>query len=66
TSGRRALSGHLLTENIPTRESQKIICLVRELLLSRFNITHSTLEVECDACADNLCEFTNDTGKEGT
>jgi len=57
TSGRRALSGHILTENISTRESQAIICRVRELLREQFSITHTTLEVECERCEENSCEF---------
>lgn len=57
TSGRRSLSGHLLADNITTRESQDILCKVRELLAEKFNITHSTIEVECDSCLNNTCEF---------
>jgi cobalt-zinc-cadmium efflux system protein len=59
TSGRRALSGHIRTDNITTRESQRILCAVRGVLAARFNITHATLEVECDACSDNICEFSD-------
>lgn len=57
TSGRRALSGHVLVENISTREGQQILCNVRRLLSEKFNITHTTLETECDSCADYSCEF---------
>ena len=64
TSGRRALSGHILIDNISARESQKIIGAARELLSGKFNITHTTLEVECDSCLDNSCIFGNhDNGK---
>ena len=56
-SGRRALSGHLLTDNISTEESQKIICRVREVLAERFNITHTTLEAECERCRTFSCEY---------
>lgn len=65
TSGRRALSGHILTENIPTRESQKILCAVREVLVKTFNITHTTLEVECDRCEGAICEF-SDVNNDGS
>lgn len=57
TSGRRALSGHITTDNISIRESQQILCAVRQMLNERFNITHTTLETECDACAHNACEY---------
>jgi len=57
TSGRRALSGHILTDNITTRESQQILCAARELLNNKYSISHATLEVECDSCANNICEF---------
>lgn len=59
TSGRRALSGHLLVDNISTQESQKLVCQARETLRNKFNITHTTLEVECEACSDSICEFGN-------
>jgi cobalt-zinc-cadmium efflux system protein len=62
TSGKRALSGHVLIENITTSESQKILCAVRDVLVKKFNITHTTLEVECDTCGNNVCEFGESDG----
>jgi cobalt-zinc-cadmium efflux system protein len=59
-SGIRALSGHVLTDNITTEESQKILCRVRQTLNDRFNISHATLEVECESCMDNNCDFLKD------
>lgn len=64
TSGRRALSAHLLTGNISIRESHSIICAVRQVLLEKYNISHATIEAECDVCAGNVCEFHGDIGKE--
>jgi cobalt-zinc-cadmium efflux system protein len=55
-SGMRALSAHVLTDNISTRESQEIACRVRALLGEKFNITHTTLEMECETCGD-MCSF---------
>jgi len=55
-SGMRALSAHVLTDNISTRESQEIACLIRALLGEKFNITHTTLEMECETCGD-VCQF---------
>ena len=55
-SGMRALSAHVLTDNISTRESQEIACRVRAVLGEKFNITHTTLEMECETCGD-MCSF---------
>ena len=55
-SGMRALSAHVLTDNISTRESQEIACRVRAVLGDKFNITHTTLEMECETCGD-VCQF---------
>jgi len=55
-SGRRALSAHVLTDNITTRESQEIACLIRALLSEQYSITHTTLEMECETCGD-VCRF---------
>lgn len=59
TSGRRALSAHIVTGNISTRESHAVICAARQVLLDKYNITHATIEAECDVCTGNVCEFTN-------
>jgi len=55
-SGMRALSAHVLTDNITTRESQEIACLIRAVLGEKYNITHTTLEMECETCSD-ACRF---------
>ncbi len=55
-SGMRALSAHVLTDNISTRESQEIACRIRAVLGDQFNITHTTLEMECETCGD-VCQF---------
>jgi len=65
-SGRRALSGHLLTDNISTQESQRIICAAREIVAKSYGITHTTLEVECESCLDTVCEYgPHDAGGDG-
>jgi len=65
-SGRRALSGHLLTDNISTQESQRLIRAAREMLTERYGITHTTLEVECESCLDTVCEYgPRDAGGDG-
>ena len=55
-SAMRALSAHVLTDNITTRESQEIACLIRAVLGEQYNITHTTLEMECETCGD-ACRF---------
>jgi len=55
-SGMRALSAHVLTADISTRESQEIACRMRAVLAERFNIAHTTLEMECEICGD-ACRF---------
>ncbi len=55
TSGKRALSAHVLIDNILINESQKILSETRKLLAERFNIEHTTIETECDACENNPC-----------
>lgn len=56
-SGRRALSGHLLTDNITTQDSQRIVRAARVILEERYGIRHTTLEVECESCLDTVCEY---------
>jgi cobalt-zinc-cadmium efflux system protein len=51
-SGMRALSAHVLTADISTRESQEIACRIRAVLAEKFNIAHTTLEMECESCGD--------------
>lgn len=55
-SGMRALSAHVLTADISTRESQEIACRIRAVLAGQFNIVHTTLEMECESCGDT-CRF---------
>jgi cobalt-zinc-cadmium efflux system protein len=55
-SGMRALSAHVLTENISTSAGQEIACRIRAVLGDQFNIAHTTLEMECETCGD-ACQF---------
>lgn len=56
-SGRRALSAHVLTDDITTRQGQEIACRIRAVLAGTFSITHTTLEMECDGCLSPSCEY---------
>jgi len=56
-SARRALSAHVMTDDITTRQGQEIACRVRAVLDEKFSITHTTLEMECDSCSGQSCEY---------
>ncbi len=56
---KRALSAHILLNNISVRESQEIVFKVKDVLYKKFNISHTTLEVECIDCKDSICEYKN-------
>lgn len=53
TSGMNALSAHVLIEDQRVSESNKIINEINERLRERFNINHTTLQLECSNCDDH-------------
>lgn len=65
TSGKHAMSAHIRTANISVKESQQILCKVRDLLAKQYKISHSTLETECEECTNNVCLYQNDGGEAG-
>ena len=50
TSGIHALSAHLLIEDQMVRKSADILEMVNQKLAQQFNITHTTLQLECEKC----------------
>jgi cobalt-zinc-cadmium efflux system protein len=57
TSGIHALSAHILIEDQTIAGSAEIVRVVERELARRFNITHTTLQLECekcDGCSDGL------------
>lgn len=54
TSGIYALSAHLKIEDQMVSESNTIVARVHELLAADYNITHTTLQLECDSCPTGL------------
>jgi len=50
TSGIHALSAHLIIEDQMVSGSAEIVTTVNEKLAKHFNITHTTLQLECEAC----------------
>jgi cobalt-zinc-cadmium efflux system protein len=51
----RAISGHVLVDDIKTSQSQRILCELRARLLEKYRISHTTLEVECVSCETGKC-----------
>jgi len=54
TSGLYAISAHLDIEDRMVSNSTEIIKSVNELLSRDYNITHTTLQLECDSCPSGL------------
>lgn len=54
-SGMYALSGHLVINDQMVSESAKILEKVNEVLHSKFDIRHSTLQLECETCDGGIC-----------
>ena len=52
----RALSAHLVLDGHPSlEEAQHVGDRVKDAVGSPFSIAHSTLELECEPCADDTC-----------
>lgn len=54
TSGIYALSAHLSIEDQTVSQSADIVVKVNEILAGKFNITHTTLQLECKSCPTGL------------
>ncbi|MEK7377029.1 MAG: cation diffusion facilitator family transporter, partial [Candidatus Margulisiibacteriota bacterium] len=52
TSGYRALSAHILVEDVAVSVCGQISGSAKNILSDRFNITHTTLEFECGNCGN--------------
>ncbi|UCE97964.1 MAG: cation transporter [Dehalococcoidia bacterium] len=50
TSGVNAMSAHLIIEDQKVSESGEIVDLVNRYLAEKYNITHTTLQLECEKC----------------
>jgi len=60
TSGIYALSAHLKIADQTVSESGDILTKVNEVLAHDFNISHTTLQMECDSCPTGLvCNLSN-------
>jgi cobalt-zinc-cadmium efflux system protein len=58
TSNIYALSAHLVIDDQMVSQSVEIVRTARRELAERFNISHTTLQLECDSCPTGLvCEI---------
>ena len=65
TSGVYSMSAHVLIDDQLVSGCRNIIDEIRELLLNKFNILHSTIQLECDRCEIGpVCSLPNDVRKE--
>jgi cobalt-zinc-cadmium efflux system protein len=60
TSGVYAMSAHVLIDDQPVSSSREVIDAIRSLLSDKFNIIHSTIQLECEKCDMNpTCDLPN-------
>jgi cobalt-zinc-cadmium efflux system protein len=65
TSGIYALSAHLKIADLMVSESSDILGRVNEVLAHDFNISHTTLQMECESCPTGLsCNLPNHNQKD--
>jgi len=58
SSGINTISAHVLIEDAERARTTEILQEIRDLLKTKFDITHSTFQTECQACSDDLfCHF---------
>ncbi|HUU08206.1 MAG TPA: cation diffusion facilitator family transporter [Dehalococcoidales bacterium] len=64
TSGLHALSAHLLIADQSVSQSAQIVATVNRNLAQNFNISHTTLQLECEACPTGLiCDMNSSRDK---
>jgi cobalt-zinc-cadmium efflux system protein len=65
TSGVYSMSAHVLIDDQLVSGCRNIVDEIRELLSKKFNILHSTIQLECDRCEMSpVCSLPNDVRKE--
>jgi cobalt-zinc-cadmium efflux system protein len=55
SSSNVVLSAHVSVPDQPTHTAQRILSSVTELLKKKYKIHHSTLQIECECCAETDC-----------
>ena len=64
TSGIHALSAHLVIEDQTVSRSAEIVETVNHDLAKHFNITHTTVQIECESCPTGLICGINQRGEQ--
>jgi cobalt-zinc-cadmium efflux system protein len=63
TSNIYALSAHLVIDDQMVSKSMDIVRTVRQELARRYNISHTTLQLECESCPTGcVCELVRHDG----
>ena len=55
SSSRLALSAHIIVPAQSTHAGQEIMQAIKILLRDKYNINHTTLQIECECCLDESC-----------
>ncbi len=63
TSGVYAMSAHVLIDDQLVSGSRDIVNDIQGVLSDKFNIVHSTIQLECDRCESGVCSLPSATGK---
>ncbi len=63
TSGVYAMSAHVVIDDQLVSGSRDIIKEIRNVLAEKFNVVHSTIQLECDRCESGVCSLPSATGK---
>ncbi len=67
TQDMRALSAHVLTDDIPISAGATIQGEINEMLVHKYHIAHATLQLECEGCQPDLlyCDLTVNNHQHG-
>ncbi len=58
TSGVHALSAHVVIEDQMVSKSTEIVETINSLMSAKFDISHTTIQLECESCpTGNVCEL---------
>lgn len=57
SSGRYALSAHIVVTDKLVSDCSGVVSRSEEMLREKFAISHTTFQLECQACAENSCVF---------
>jgi CRISPR/Cas system-associated exonuclease Cas4 (RecB family) len=59
------MSAHVLIDDQPVSGCRNIVDEIKELLADKFNVLHSTIQLECDKCElGQVCSLPSSVRKE--